>query len=72
MVLVGIKKPQTNEASNTFIYHSLDDFIDNFPFAERQCKDEIERALEQNGRFVFSDNDCPHLYVLTTQADESS
>lgn len=68
MVKVGIRKPQTNESLNTFIYQSMDEFIDNFPFAERQCKHEIERALEQKGMFVFSDSDCPHQYILTIEA----
>jgi hypothetical protein len=65
MVKVGIRKPQTNESVNTLIYQSLDEFINNFPFAERQCKNEIEHDLEQKGRFIFSDSDCPHQYILT-------
>jgi len=45
-------------------YNSLDEFIDNFPFAERQDKEQIEKELDKNGYFKFSDFDCPYQYVL--------
>ncbi|PHR42775.1 MAG: hypothetical protein COA32_17075 [Fluviicola sp.] len=45
-------------------YNSLDEFIDSFPFAERQCKVQIEWSLSKHNQFVFSDMDCPYDYLL--------
>lgn len=45
-------------------YNSLDEFMDSFPFAERQCKIQIEWSFNKNNQFVFSDMDCPFDYLL--------
>lgn len=55
----------SNLMSTTFNYDSLDDFIDRFPLAERQCKFQIECELNQSGFYEFSDWDCPDTFVLT-------
>jgi len=52
--------------SKTYIqtYLTLDEFIDSFPFAERQCKTQIEQSLNKDKKFIFSDTDCPFDYLL--------
>jgi hypothetical protein len=71
-MMVKIRIKRANELENCSTYESIDEFIDNFPFAERQCTAQIERALERNGYYKFGDFDDPSRYVLTIQADESS
>lgn len=53
-----------------FNYNSLDEFINNFPYSERQCTIQIERELIRNGHFIFSDLGCPFDYMLTLKEVE--
>lgn len=48
----------------TFYYNSLDEFIDRFFLAERQCIIQVQRALDTHGFFIFSDGDCPVDFIL--------
>ena len=61
---VQIFNRKTNNKSYLQIYNSLDEFIDSFPFAERQCKIQVEQTLNKSNQFVFSDMDCPCEYLL--------
>lgn len=46
------------------IYTSIDDFIDNFPFAERQNNENVQNELNRKGYFIFGDIDCPFYFKL--------
>lgn len=56
---------KTGIENNLLTYNSLDEFIDNFPFAERQDKEQVERELNKKGYFKFGDFDSPHQYILS-------
>jgi len=45
-------------------YTSLNEFIEHFPHAERQCVFQVQQELQNNGYFLFSDFDCPHHFKL--------
>jgi len=59
MILISTGKRLTGFGEPDFYYNSLDEFITNFPYAERQCVFQIERELDINGYYIFSDPECP-------------
>lgn len=53
----------------TTFYDSVDEFVENFPFADRQCKFQIECELKRKGFVKIRDYDSPEEFILTS-ADE--
>ena len=48
----------------TLCYESLEDFINNFPYSERQCIIQAEREINRNGFFIFGDSEDRVRYKL--------
>lgn len=65
MVLISTGNRKTGKWEPTHCYNSLDEFILNFPLAERQCVLQIENELRKNAYFIFSDFYCPIDFKLT-------
>lgn len=63
-ILISMYNRKTKGKAYLHSYNSLDEFINSFPFAERQCKVQIEWSLNKHNQFVFSDMDCPCDYLL--------
>lgn len=42
---------KTNKSN--FYFETIEDFVDNFPFGERQCKIQIERDLSKKGVYRY-------------------
>mgnify|MGYP006190581887 CR=1 FL=1 len=58
-----------NTPYGTMKYETIEEFVDNFPFAERQCLIQVQRELTKNGFYRFSDFDCSHIFVLVWTDD---
>lgn len=52
--------------NTTTLYGSLDEFVENFPFAERQCKFQIECELKRKGFVKITDYHSPEEFILTS------
>jgi hypothetical protein len=64
LISISVGNRHKGFAQPTFFYDSLENFIDNFPFSERQCMFQIQQNLAQNGCFIFSDWDSPSDFLL--------
>ncbi len=64
MIKISQKHGKTTTYEEIGYFTDLNDFIENFPYTERQCIINIERELSKNGYFIFSDFDAPVKYQL--------
>lgn len=74
MIQISTGNRLTGFGEPVFYFNSLDEFAANFPLAEHQCLIQIERELNRNGHYIFSDADCPVDFklIVLTQTDDAS
>jgi hypothetical protein len=64
MIVILAKTNKSKQFYEFGTYKDLDDFIDNFPYAERQCIIQIERDLKKNNTFFFSEIESHYSFQL--------